>query len=125
MDFNILIPSIAKTLDMPVRNNEDVGRLSHRLMNFLAEHKSALAAIASYEKLTEDMTKKNTDLHNKLLVTEKIIVDLASTKKLSKIVKAKNKKIIDVHGVKIVSDIVCYGSVAKTCIAPVGKRTTN
>ena len=108
MDFNILIPSIAKTLGMPINTKEQVGELSHALMNWLSKHKILLDGLDQAYKDLKESRDETREIHleyttkaNTLSLAESVIIELVKGKELSGIVKEKNKKVVSAHGVEV------------------------
>ena len=100
MDFNILIPSIAKTLGMPTDTKEQVGELSHKLMNYLAEHRMVSDGLdEAFENAKIEALKLGVKTAN-LNAAEKALIELMGGESLSGIVKEKNKAVIASHGIK-------------------------
>ena len=108
MDFNILIPSIAKTLKMASKTTEDISRLSHKLMNVLAEYNHVIKSLKILRDEYAELSDNYDEKCKKLKVTEELLVGLTVNKKISKIVTAKIKKVFADHDVKIVNQKIKY-----------------
>ena len=101
MDFNIVVPSIAKTLGMPAETSEDLALLSQELMNVLAKNKPRVEALAGAEETIKELMAENETIKSHLNTAEKTLAALMVGPELSNIVKDKNIKIVNNNGIKI------------------------
>lgn len=101
MDFNILIPSIAKTLDMQAGTKEQLQLLGRRLMNVLAEVKHKHKSLDEAQALHKQATDKIIATTKTLAIADKVIIELTKSTSLSDEERLKNMVVISPHIVKI------------------------
>ena len=101
MDFNILIPSISKTLDFKVNSKEDEARLSQKLMNALAEYTHVIKSLKDLGVQHTELEERHDIATKKLKLAEDLIIDLVFDSNLSSIVKNKNKRVMTDHEISI------------------------
>ena len=101
MDLNILKSSIAKTLGVSLGSEIEEAEFSQKLMDFLASAKHNLASLKQRHEELRECNDEVFKLRNEQQISEKALMAMTASDKLSHIVKGKNKKVLADHGISI------------------------